>query len=92
MQNSFSKKNNKNNLPPSRPPQIEPTYCKGKNKYEPSELKPLLNTYIYIWLSNGSSFWMYPVKLADNMVCGYTWSGESWEMLYISCALIKSLY
>lgn len=78
--------------PPSRPPEVIPVCCKISIKPEPVSLHPLLGTYIYVWLKNEIAFWMFPVKLIENLLCGYMFANEKWEAICISCDLIKSFY
>ncbi len=79
-------------MPPSVPPTITPLYCKGAMKPTKEMLNAYIKTYIYVWLVNGGSFWMYPQRLYDNMLCGLIWSGEGWEPCCFSINLIKSIY
>ena len=78
--------------PHSAPPKTQPVYCRGSLKPMPELLKPCIKTYIYIWLVNGGSFWMFPQNIIDNMLCGLIWSGESWEPACFGFKLIKSFY
>lgn len=89
---SVFKINDSSNIPPSRPPNITPLCCKCKKKFDAESLKPYINSFIYVWLINGSSFWMYPKSIKNNMLCGYIWIGESWETICIGFGLIQSIY
>ena len=87
-----NKKEGKNSLPPSPPPAFQPPYCKLAPRITPEMLTAYLNTYIYVWIVQGCSFWMFPEIYKNDMLCGYIWSGESWEPACISYKLIDSIY
>lgn len=88
--NSFVK--GKMNIPTSPPPSIVPLYCKVPIEPTPELLNAYINTIIYLWLSNGNEFWMCPKYVNGNILCGYVWSGDSWESACFNCKLIKSIY
>lgn len=78
--------------PPSVPPNITPLYCKSAMKPTKEMLSAYIKTYVYVWLVNGGSFWMYPQRMCEDMLCGLIWSGESWEPACFSVNLIRSIY
>jgi hypothetical protein len=78
--------------PPSPPPSVIPSYCKITIRPKPEILRQYVNTYMYVWLVNGSSFWMYPKKFNNYILSGYVWSGKGWETICFSEKLIDSIY
>lgn len=93
MRNKETLKMNGNSiLPPSRPPETVPVFCETKMQISAETFKPVLNTYVYIWLVNGGSFWMYPKKIIDELVCGYVFTGEKWVEICMNNNLIKGYY
>lgn len=83
---------NRSETPTSVPPEIVPPYCRGALKPTKEILSAYIKTYVYIWLVNGFSFWMYPQQIVNNMLCGVVWAEENWEPACFSINLIKSIY
>ena len=92
----FNKKKAGGAVPTTKPPTVIPVFCEnGINKggdYTYDMFVPLLNTFIYVWLKNGDSFWMYPVKTTMDLLCGYTHAEDKWQPICFGFPLIKSFY
>lgn len=46
---------------------------------QPGAVKPCDNRYIYIWLTNGQSFWAYLTFVGGTSVAGYMWTRTGWK-------------
>ncbi|MBE6066502.1 MAG: hypothetical protein E7211_02220 [Clostridium lundense] len=46
---------------------------------DPGAVKPCTNRYIYIWLTNGQSFWAYLTFAGETSVAGYMWTRTGWK-------------
>lgn len=44
----------------------------------------------YIWLSNGDSFWFFPVFIGPRSVAGFRWNGRFWMIFGIDTRRIVS--
>ncbi|PKM62865.1 MAG: hypothetical protein CVU97_03105 [Firmicutes bacterium HGW-Firmicutes-21] len=86
------RKESRSKLPLSPPPPVIPSYCGISIKPTPEILNAYINLFVYVWLINGSAFWMFPKKIHKNILCGYIWSGKSWESACFSHVLIDSIY
>ena len=74
--------------PPSGPP---PNTVPSKNQkavksysgispmaIESGTIRPCKYSYVYIWLTNGSSFWAWLTYVGRKSVSGYRWTGRRW--------------
>lgn len=88
----YSYDNKDVNFPPSPPPVITPQYCPSLRYPPPRILYQVLFTYIYVWTTSGTSFWMYPVSFYNYILYGYIWDGERWIYDQIEYHKIDSIY
>jgi len=71
--------------PTSPPPQQIPNKPQRPGGFaymiDSNVLQPCLYRNTYVWLTDGSSFWFYPVALGANSVGGYywDWSTSHWN-------------
>ena len=43
-------------------------------------LSKVIHYYIYVWVEDGPSFWMFPTNLSDEgLLAGYIWTREQWS-------------
>lgn len=73
--------------PTSAPPQQipnKPQKPQGNFAYmiDANVLQPCLYRFTYVWLTDGSSFWFYPVALGANSVGGYYWDWNTFRWNY----------
>ncbi|GIP38517.1 hypothetical protein J31TS4_17970 [Paenibacillus sp. J31TS4] len=50
-----------------------------------------LNSFTYVWLWNGESFWFFPTRVAYEGASGYRWNGLFWFYDVIDPALIRAV-
>lgn len=43
------------------------------------DFRGCMNRFTYIWLTNGNSFWFYPVFASRNTLEGFRWRRNRWE-------------
>lgn len=77
-------------LPPSPPPNYEPenTCLEAHPKF----LKNCLHTYIFIWLTDGRSYWFYPTGFDKDMLSGYVWNRPGWAHVQFEWRQIECFY
>lgn len=66
---------------PSFPAYSPPRYYPEKtylNAYK-ELLRNCLFTYLFIWMTDGYSYWLYPNDYNSQMLSGYVWNGYSWQ-------------
>ncbi|MBG9768312.1 hypothetical protein [Bacillus vallismortis] len=78
--------------PPSKKPE-KPKKPQGAQAgtylVEPVAIQPCLFRFTYVWLTNGSSFWFYPIILGRRSVGGFYW--DSYRQRWIYFALDTNL-
>ena len=71
--------------PPHKKP-AKPTKPQGLHGaaylVEPVLIQPCLFRFTYVWLTNGSSFWFYPVILGRESVGGFYWDASHHRWFY----------
>ncbi len=45
---------------------------------ESGAIRPCRNRYVYIWLTNGTSFWAWLTYVGRRSVSGWRWNGRRW--------------
>ncbi len=45
----------------------------------PRELRRCINSFTFIWLINGSSFWFFPIQVDRQFILGFRWRRNRWE-------------
>ncbi|MCY8782120.1 hypothetical protein MOD46_16780 [Bacillus spizizenii] len=51
---------------------------------EPVAIQPCLFRFTYVWLTNGSSFWFYPIILGRRSVGGFYWDSSRRRWAYFA--------
>ncbi|QZY56695.1 hypothetical protein [Crassaminicella profunda] len=64
---------------PPDPPLLERSVENGSEGDVTDVIKPCLNKYVYIWLKDGSSFWMYLVYAEEGYIGGWIWLDTQWH-------------
>ncbi len=72
-------------MPPTAPP---PDYIPSKSQLksagpspkavEPGTIRPCLFQYVYIWQTNGRSYWAYLTYIGRKSIAGWRWTGRRW--------------
>jgi len=66
--------------PPGTPPGRIPEEHHGAARdMSPQAIRPCLNSFTYIRLTNGPQFWMYPTFVGRNSIAGYKWGRFGWS-------------
>jgi len=67
---------------PASPPTISPT--KPINPpgtsvvIDANTVKPCMNTCTYVWLKNGTTYWVWMSQTTQDSIYGYYWNGSQW--------------
>lgn len=48
--------------------------------------------FVYIWQTNGRSYWAYLTFVGRNSAAGYRWSGFNWVYFGIDLRFIEQFY
>lgn len=51
---------------------------------EPVTIRPCLFRFTYVWLTNGRSFWFYPITLGRRSVGGFYWDASRRRWVYFA--------
>ncbi|MEC3617138.1 hypothetical protein, partial [Bacillus stercoris] len=51
---------------------------------EPITIRPCLFRFTYVWLTNGRSFWFYPIILGRRSVGGFYWDHSRRRWVYFA--------
>ncbi|KKB93287.1 hypothetical protein WB24_03080 [Bacillus sp. CMAA 1185] len=51
---------------------------------EPITIRPCLFRFTYVWLTNGRSFWFYPIILGRRSVGGFYWDSSRRRWVYFA--------
>ncbi|MEG0773024.1 DUF3298 domain-containing protein [Clostridium sp.] len=75
--------------PPGAPPSGTPTKPSSSQTQSfsggpqtlavsPGSIRPCLHQFVYIWLTNGQSFWAWLLRVDRRSASGFRWTGRSW--------------
>ena len=67
--------------PPGRPPSFTPQKSHtqiGIQAVSPGSIRPCTRRYVYIWLTNGRSFWAWLSRVDRRSASGFRWNGRYW--------------
>ena len=74
--------------PPGPPPNMTPTksFSGGPQTkaVSPGSLRPCRFQFVYIWLSNGNSFWAWLTNVDSKTASGFRWNGRRWVYFGVS--------
>lgn len=56
----------------------------------PGTLRPCLFRYVFIWQTNGRSYWAYLTILTPKSIAGWRWSGFRWQWFGLDLRFIES--
>lgn len=77
--------------PTAPPPAFIPQQATASTfAVDPGSIRFCLFRNTYIWLSNGQSFWYYPIFVGSTSVTGFRWNGRSWMIFGIDTRRIVS--
>ncbi|MCM3180466.1 collagen-like protein [Cytobacillus horneckiae] len=57
---------------------------------DPGAISLCLFRNTYIWLTNGQSFWFFPIFVGPRSVAGFRWTGRFWTVFGIDTRQIVS--
>ncbi|MFC5446819.1 hypothetical protein [Paenibacillus aestuarii] len=77
--------------PPSFIPQ-KPVSATGGAAFavDPGGIRRCMFRFTYVWMSNGQSFWFFPVFVGRNSVTGFRWTGFSWMYFGVDLRFIEA--
>lgn len=64
----------------------------GLYAVDPGALRPCLYRYVYVWLTNGRSFWVWPTFIGPRSLAGYRWTRYGWRYFGIDLNRIDRFY
>ncbi|MFF2754596.1 transporter [Psychrobacillus sp. NPDC058041] len=65
--------------PTSPPPSFVPQKQNvGAYAVDSGSIRGCLHHNTYVWLTNGSAFWLYPTFVGRNSISGFRWNGHTW--------------
>ena len=59
---------------------------------DPVAIRPCKYRYVYIWLTNGTSFWAWLTCVGKRSVAGYKWNGNRWVYFCTDLRRIESFF
>ncbi|MBC8060883.1 MAG: hypothetical protein H7Y18_09475 [Clostridiaceae bacterium] len=88
--------------PPSGPPpnMVPSKNLSGVKSYsgmspmaiDSGAIRPCRYRYVYIWLTNGNSFWAWLTYVGRRSVSGYRWTGRRWVYFGTDLRRIDSFF
>lgn len=79
--------------PMGPPPSVTPKKSEAEvelTAVDPGSLKPCRYRYVYIWLKNGKSFWVWLTYVGKTSISGWRWTGFYWVYFGIDLKKIES--
>lgn len=77
--------------PTSPPPSAAPVKSQAQIKaVSPGALRPCTFRYVYLWLTNGRSFWAWLTYVDRRSAAGWRWNGRIWVYFGIDLRSIES--
>jgi len=77
---------------PPAPPRFKPDFCRNDDMLTYAFLRNHLYNLVYIWLSSGHEFWLFPTELDTNSMTGYIWNENGWTRYTFDPRLMNGLY
>jgi len=82
----------RHSAPTSPPPDFVPPQSRQTRAIDPGAIRGCMNNFVYVWLRNGQSFWMFPTFVGRQSISGYRWSHFGWVYTGFSLRLIESFF
>lgn len=76
--------------PPNKIPEKPGSEKLGMFKIDAGGIRPCKHRMTYLWLKNGSSFWVYLTFVGATSVSGWRWDRRRWRFFGISTNQIES--
>jgi len=76
--------------PRTGPPSYIPERGPSLYAVDPGAIYRCLYNHTYVWLTNGNSFWLYPVYVGPRSISGYRWSQFGWTYIGMDLDSIQS--
>lgn len=67
----FATGRNPNVMPTTAPPNFIPPRPISAFRVDPQSIRNCMHRFTYIWMDNGTEFWMFPVQLGRHSVSGF---------------------
>jgi hypothetical protein len=72
-------------MPKSPPPRAIPRRPSTAFRIDPVSIRSCMFKFTYIWQSNGTEYWMFPIQLSRDTVSGFRWNMRfGWSYFGIS--------
>lgn len=78
--------------PTTPPPNFTPQRPQGLMAVDPGAIAGCRYRFVYIWQTNGRSYWAYLTFVGRNSAAGYRWSGFNWVYFGIDLRFIEQFY
>ena len=76
--------------PPGAPPRHIPSEPKALRSVDARAISRCLNNFMYVWLTFGNGFWMYPTFVGPRSVAGYRWGRFGWSYTGFDIRAVKA--
>ena len=82
----------RNDAPRTAPPDYVPNRARAARAVDPGAIRGCLHSFMYVWLTNGQAFWMYPTFVGRRSVSGFRWSRFGWVYTGFDLRLVESFF
>jgi hypothetical protein len=79
-------------FPPSPAPNTIPDGCSWCSKDDIGILEQFKFLYIYVWCSDGNSFWLYPIAILKDLIYGYVHENLKWKYTKLEINKIDRIF
>ena len=82
----------RHSAPQSPPPNFVPPQPRQTRAVDAGAIRGCLNSFMYVWLRNGQSFWMFPTFVGRQSISGYRWTRFGWAFTGFSLQVVESFF
>jgi len=82
----------RNDAPRTPPPDYVPARARASRAVDPGAISGCLNSFMYVWLTNGQAFWMFPTFVGRRSISGFRWSRFGWVYTGFDLRLVESFF
>jgi len=78
--------------PTTPPPDFIPPQTRQARAVDAGAIRGCLRSFMYVWLTNGQAFWMFPTFVGRRSVAGYRWSRFGWVYTGFDLRMVASFH
>jgi len=82
----------RNDAPHTPPPDYIPNRARQSRAVDPGAIRGCLHSFMYVWLTNGQAFWMYPTFVGRRSISGFRWSRFGWVYTGFDLRMVESFF